>query len=198
MKKLVALLLMIILCFTLGACKQETPQGSDSSQRGTEQSSGSATFSPISCEFKTQVIRTNGGDAGGEYPSLYVISTKNELERYYDRYARIYDFSHKETVYSDTTIGFVDAIKKYDDGWFKTNQLILVVQESTSGSVNYEVESVTTSATDEGIIKINELWPEEFTCDMGQWHIIIELEKDTFQKSDEIQVEFTQKPMNEE
>ena len=125
--------------------------------------------------FEAQYIRTNGYHDGVSYPRVTLIDSAEELNRYYDENRDLYDFSHKEKVYSDTTVGFIDAIEQYDGAWFRDHQLILVLLEEGSGSVRHKVTEV--NAGEEPFVKIKRLVPEVGTDDMAEWHILIGVER---------------------
>lgn len=80
---------------------------------GNEADPDSVTPEPGAYAFEAQYIRTNGGPEDG-YPYHTVISSRAELEAYYEAYKDIYSLERRETVYSDSTIGFLDACDKYD------------------------------------------------------------------------------------
>ena len=87
-------------------------------------------------------------------------------------------------MYSDTTIGFVDATKEYDEEFFKNHNIVLVLLTASSGSIRYKVENINLN---DGVMEINitKKIPEIGTCDMAESHIIIETEK---QEIEEIKV----------
>ncbi len=145
---------------------------------------------PDGIPFTARYIRTNGYRDGVSYPVVTLIDSAAALRRYYEANRALYDFSHKETVYSDTTVGFVDAIAGYDEAWFETHQLLLVLLEEGSGSVRHEVTRVTAGA--EPTIDIDRLIPEVGTDDMAEWHILIETDR-TFDPAGEIAVRLTAK-----
>ena len=140
--------------------------------------------------FTAQYIRTNGYHDGVQYPIVTLIDSADALGAYYEEYRELYDFSHKETVYADTTIGFVDAIEGYDDAWFKTHQLLIVLLEEGSGSVRHTVTNVTAGPAP--TVEVDRLVPEMGTCDMAEWHILIETDR-VFDPADALTVRFTVK-----
>ena len=143
---------------------------------------------PEQVPFTAQYIRTNGYRDGVRYPVVTLISGTEDLQRYYEANRDLYDLSHKETVYSDTTIGFADAIGKYDDAWFETHQLVVVLLEEGSGSVRHKVTKVT--AGPEPVVDIEKQVPEVGTADMAEWHILIETAR-VFDPAVGIAVRFT-------
>lgn len=131
-----------------------------------------------SINYDVQYIRTNGYHKGAEYPFVKIIHSVEELNAYYHANKDKYDLERHEKVYSDTTIGFLDACDKYDETYFEKQKLIIVFLEEGSGSVRHKVESVIMGTDDICYIDIDTIVPEVGTDDMAQWHILIELEGD--------------------
>ena len=142
--------------------------------------------------FAAQCIRTDGYHDGAEYPVVTLIGSADELKRYYEEYGTLYDFAHREKIYADSTGGFADAIAGYDDAWFADHQLLLVLLEEGSGSVRHEVKAVTAGV--EPSVDITVLTPEIGTCDMAQWHILVETGR-IFEAADRIAVRFAHEQM---
>lgn len=128
-----------------------------------------------SCEFSVQYIRTNGYNYGIEYPVVTVIRSVKELQDYYGANKSRYDLERKTKIYSDTTIGFLDACDKYTDDYFKTSSLVLILLEEGSGSFRHEVLDVSTE-NDKWNITIEVITPEACTSDMAEWHIFLEIQ----------------------
>ena len=129
--------------------------------------------------YTAQYVRTDGYRDGEVYPKAILISSADELTRYYEENKGIYDFGHREKVYADSSIGFVDAIRKYDAAWFEDHRLILVLQEEGSGSVRHEVTGVIVEPDGSGVgVWIAAQVPEVCTDDMAEWHILIETDRD--------------------
>lgn len=128
------------------------------------------------CKFSAQYIRTNGYIDGQEYPYYVIIRSVKDLERYYEQNKDIYDLEEQEKVYADTTIGWLDAIEKYDEEYFKANDLIMIVLEEGSGSIRHEVKSVVKNPDGSFAVEIERDVPEVGTDDMAEWHIIVEPE----------------------
>ena len=138
--------------------------------------------------FAARCIRTNGYHDGVSYPAVTLIESAGELARYFEDMQELYDFSHKENVYSDTTVGFVDAIAAYDEAWFGSHQLLLVLIEEGSGSVRHAVTMVTAGSSP--FVEIERRIPEVGTDDMAEWHVLIETAR-VFDPAGEIEVRFT-------
>ena len=129
-------------------------------------------------QWAAQYIRTNGCSEGVLYPSVRIIDSLQELKDYYNTWHEVLDLERKDKVYSDTTIGFLDACDQYDETFFEKNYLIFVLLEEGSGSVRHEVRSVQQTADKKISISIDRKVPEVGTSDMAEWHIILELSRD--------------------
>lgn len=121
-----------------------------------------------------QYIRTNWID--GMNGETYILESKEELAEYLNKNREKHNLGHNEKVYSDTTIGFEDAIVDYDEEWFKDNNLVLILLTADSGSIRYKVNSIDINNGKMDISFKKEV-PEIGTCDMAGWHIIVETEK---------------------
>ena len=128
-------------------------------------------------QWVAQYIRTNGYSEGVLYPSVRIIDSLQELKDYYNTWHEVFDLERKEKVYSDTTIGFLDACDQYDETFFEKNYLIFVLLEEGSGSIRHEVRSVEQTEDKKISISIDRKVPEVGTDDMAQWHIILELSR---------------------
>lgn len=122
----------------------------------------------------------NGGPEDG-YPYHTVISSRAELEAYYEAYKDIYSLERRETVYSDSTIGFLDACDKYDNAYFERQNLVLIVLQEGSGSIRHEITDVRRHRIENGAldgwdITIDRKVPEAGTEDMAQWHLFLEVQ----------------------
>ena len=127
-------------------------------------------------EYTAQYIRTDGYRDGEVYPKAFLITDAEELNRYYEENRNFYDFGHREKVYADSSIGFADAIGKYDAAWFENHRLILVLLEEGSGSVRHELAGVMPRKNGLTVEIVSRI-PEVGTSDMAEWHILIETER---------------------
>lgn len=136
---------------------------------------------PEAYAFEAQYIRTNGYSENRSYPYHVVINSREELEAYYEANKDIFDLERKEKVYSDTTIGFLDACDKYDDAYFERQNLVLIILEEGSGSVRHEITDVRRHRNEDGTsdgwdITIDRIVPEVGTDDMAEWHLFLEVQ----------------------
>jgi hypothetical protein len=134
---------------------------------------------PMNLTYAVQYIRTNGYTSGISYPAVVLIRSTEELYEYYALNRDTYDLERKDTVYSDTTIGFLDAVDKYTDDYFKDYILVFVLVEEGSGSIRHEVTAVN-RLDDQLEISVKRIVPDIGTDDMAEWHIMVELKKDTY------------------
>ena len=130
-----------------------------------------------SVSFISRYIRTDGYDEDAKYPDVKIIRSVGELYEYYSANKDKYNPERKDEVYSDTTIGFLDACDKYDEAYFENQILVMVLLEEGSGSVRHNVESVKVAQDDKLYISICAVVPEVGTCDMAEWYILIEPEE---------------------
>lgn len=133
--------------------------------------------SAAALEYGVQYIRTDGYQEGAQYPKVEIIRSREELNSYYSDHKDTFNLERREKVYSDTTIGFLDACDRYDDAFFESKYLVFVLLEEGSGSIRHEVQSVELIEGKQLAVSINTIVPEIGTDDMAQWHIILELDR---------------------
>ena len=119
-------------------------------------------FQPVG--FKAQYIRTDGYREGVRYPIVKIIRSVEELNKYYETNRGQYNLDHS---------GWTEACGKYDEAYFEEHILVMVLVEAGSGSVRYQVINAVLDG-DELIVDIDVQAPEVGTCDMAEWHILIE------------------------
>lgn len=191
MKKKISILVAAVLVFgtVLSACQtveiKESPDPLLGNQIGKE-TGETETNEPREYPIRVQYIRTNGWDEGVEYPVITVVRSQEQLDAYYEANREAYDLERKETVYSDTTIGFLDACDQYDEEFFKTHDLLLVVWQEGSGSIRHEIRSIAPFDDHTWILSGIRKTPEICTDDMASWHVMVEIDKETIKEDDEI------------
>ena len=132
--------------------------------------------SVVNCDYNAQYIRTDGYHDGAKYPIVTVIRSVDELNAYYEQYKDLYNMGTNPDPASDSTIGFADAMQKYDESYFAKQALILILLEEGSGSVRHEVSKAGFSGN-QFVVSIDAYMPGGVgTCDMAEWHIFIEPE----------------------
>jgi hypothetical protein len=140
-------------------------------------------------QYCAQYIRTDRYQEGAPFPKVQVIKSLQELTDYYTVHKEIFNLERREKVYADTSIGFLDACDQYDEAFFTENYLLFVLLEEGSGSIRHEVRSVTQSPDKKISIAIDRKEHEVGTCDMAQWHIILEFSRETMiETPDDVQV----------
>ena len=129
-------------------------------------------------DFNPQYIRTDGYREDVDYPVVKIIRSVDGLKAYYNASKDKYDLERKDKVYSDTTIGFLDACDKYNEAYFEKQILVMVLLEEGSGSNRHNVDNVKLGSDGKLYISIRSIIPEVGTSDMAAWHILIEPEAD--------------------
>ncbi|MDE5414290.1 hypothetical protein [Alkalihalobacterium chitinilyticum] len=137
----------------------------------------------VNLDFEVQYIRTNAFVDGKSYPTVSRISSTEELNAYYIENKDAYDLEKKEVVYSDATIGFLDAIEKYNDDFFKDHVLVFVLLQEGSGSIRHDITDIkrNKSLVD---VSVKRNVPQYATDDMAEWHVMVELKRDTYNASE--------------
>jgi len=182
MKRLSAILLIGILLLSFNGCSlwssslPESPLTISPQQTDSTQITGSDN-GDTDLQWAAQYIRTDGG-MDGIFPSIRIIHSLQELKDYYNTWHAVFDLERKDKVYSDTTVGFLDACDQYNENFFEKNYLIFVLLEEGSGSIRHGIRSITQTVDKKIAISIDRKVPEVGTCDMAQWHIILELSRD--------------------
>lgn len=197
MKKILFLIMPAFICLSLSAGCGGKPQNNN--QLPSKNSDGIAPSEKLNCdlsqniEFDAQYIRTNGYIDGENYPKALWITDAAELNEYYEENKEKYYLDSNENPASDNTIGFIDAISKYDDAFFENYDLILVVLEEPSGSIRHKVTDVILQPSSMNKLQylvqpvIERNVPEAGTDDMAEWHIIIEISKEYGRTKSELQ-----------
>ncbi len=144
--------------------------------------------------YGAQYVRTNG-DMGESHARTKVIRSREELEAYYEANKESFDLERRTTVYADSTPGFLDACDRYDDAFFASRELLIVVLEEGSGSIRHEVTSLRHAGEGQWLLEGFCLTPKVGTCDMAQWHILCEIAKDVVQDEDIIELKLTGKEL---
>jgi len=186
MKRMITLFCMMVLLLPVTACVARTTPGTVIDEKKEplgvveEESENEVITCPV------QYIRTDGWSEEETYPQIAVLTCKAALEAYIEANHFSYNLGCRETVASDSAIGFVTAVEGYDEAWFEDHTLVLVLLEEGSGSNRHEVQGI----TQQGEILIERIIPEVGTCDMAHWHILLELPKDSPVLEQELTVEF--------
>lgn len=204
MKKSMAILLVFTVILFLFACGEDEVKSDFTDNQTTLTNEASTDPENTLCSVPTkaqnytkpnfQPIRTNWSfhlhPDFPEFPYVVIIETPDELKKYIKEKEFIYDLSRKTEVYSDTTIGFLDAVDKYDDVYFKENSLIIAVDTQPSGSIRYTYAELVCA---ENSKLFDTLWLTEYhpclqTCDCAEWHVIVEVKKGTYAENIQLKV----------
>lgn len=137
--------------------------------------------------FNVQYIRTDGYHENIKYPAVKVVCSDRELNMYYESNKELYSLERRENPASDSTIGFLDACDRYDEAYFEDHILLMVILEEGSGSNRHEVKKVLRSK-DWVTVEIDTIVPEVGTCDMAEWHILVELPREAEMREENITI----------
>lgn len=127
--------------------------------------------------FVPQYIRTDGYQKGAEYPTVKIIRSVDELNAYYNANKDAYSLERRKDHVSGAAVGFLDVCDRYNAEYFEKQILVMVLVEEGSGSTRHNVDNVKVGSDGKLYINIRRIVPEIGTCDMAQWHILIEPEK---------------------
>lgn len=132
----------------------------------------------VSVPFNAKVLCTGGSIDFETLPAVFLFDTLEELNRYYEENRENYGFS-----------GLAEAIREYNEVWFSTHQILLVVLREGSGAIRHLVTQVT--AGQDPAIEIAVMTPSELTADEAVWHLLIETER-VFDSADGIALRFSE------
>ncbi len=162
MKRTVAVLLIFLALFLLCSCSIK-PEDNEKK-----------------VEFDAQYIRTGAYAEINSYPILAVLRSQEELNAYYNANKNRFYLERRviKEGYINETVGFLDAIDKYDEEFFKNEALVIIALEEVSGSITHEISNVWLNADGKFCVEIDSNIP--YMCDdaMQHWHIIIEIPKE--------------------
>ncbi|MBR4072496.1 MAG: hypothetical protein IKK24_01020, partial [Clostridia bacterium] len=149
--------------------------------------------------FEAQYIRTGSLTDITNYPLFTVLQSTDELNAYYESNKDNFNLERRKNPAADSTIGFLDACDKYKADFFKKNALVLIVIEEGSGSTRHNVNNIRVDTDGKFYVDVSSIVPEVGTCDMAQWHIIIEIAKEYCPKtSDGISIYMDNKLITDE
>jgi len=141
-------------------------------------------------DMETNVLWTGYSDSAALYTNclntgLLVISSVRHLPVFLiessaqlEEFMKEYGESFGEYYGQDDTQAFRNAVKDYDEGFFKEKSLVLAYITAGSGSFRYGVKSVEVTDTSVCIYVEQTNNPEVYTMDMGGWMAVVELDKD--------------------
>ena len=121
----------------------------------------------VSVPFNAKVLCTGGSIDFETLPAVFLFDTLEELNRYYEENRENYGFS-----------GLAEAIREYNEVWFSTHQILLVVLWEGSGAIRHLVTQAV-------------MTPPDLTDDEAVWHLLIETER-VFDSADGIALRFSE------
>ena len=178
MRKTVLCFLIMAMLLVIAGCNG-APSVTDATQLGETGSADDAIVPNTPLQWSAQYIRTNGCQDSVELPSVQLIHSKQDLQDYYIGYHELFNLERLENSSDEGRIGFLDACDSYDEDFFRNSYLIFILLEEGSGSISHQVQRVEQTNDKKISVSINRIVPEVGTADMAQWHIFVELSKDT-------------------
>jgi len=171
-KKFVSCITVVLVLFLFG-CKAN--QIETTTQIGTE--AASTTAAPVSLSFKAQYIFAMPNYSYTNTKTIFVLNSSEELKKYYNENKDMYYGKlGRDNEYQHYTIGFSEAVEKYDNNYFKDHLLVFILCEEPSGTFRHKVIDV--MQTDTGtVITVKRIVTYPATGDMAEWHIMVELKK---------------------
>ena len=156
------------------SAEQENAQIEDQDGKEMVAESGAAQ-DPQSHTYGWQSVRTDQILYVELNAEPLVIRSAEELADYLDRFDGIFQLEQLR-----------QACVDYDEEFFKSRDLILAVQEEGSGSVRHQIQGL--RALDDGLWELTgrRVVPEVGTCDMAQWHIVVETQKNLIRENERI------------
>ena len=116
--------------------------------------------------FTAQYVRTDVMGDAGDFPSVIVLNTFDELNAYIEDNRELFDLESE----------FIDAVARYDEEYFLRQNIVLIRLEEGSGSIRHELTDVRRNDLGRWQLSLDRVTPEVQTADMAQWHIILEVQ----------------------
>ena len=175
MKKiLISAILCVTLILSMTACRTDQPGETSTTPTSAE----ATTVVPTTAEatepltYKVQYFRTGGYVPETEYPYVVIVQSAEELTNYISTNDKDYNFGTRESTDTVESGGLLPASDAYDDEFFSSNALlIVVVDEPSSGSIRHEFLGF----GENNEIRLHRIIPEVCDTDCANWHILIEL-----------------------
>lgn len=163
------LLVLLVSTLLLSSCGK-SKAAELSAESGISRYTGVSDSSETELTYPATYIRTDVyGEDSSIYPRTEVISTRDELEKYTSDNESTYDFATH--TYS---IGFYDAVTKYNESFFEKSSLIMIIlkEERSSYTHGNRGFSKTDSGYSANLIRFTNNAGDESSA---VWHIIFEL-----------------------
>ena len=129
--------------------------------------------------YTTKFVRTYPYDIDAQYPKYYLFNTYDSFSKYLENDALTFGGYEDNQEISN-------LIKKYDEDYFNSHSLVILLLLEPSGSIRHQIESVKIV---ENVLHVNlvKRVPEIGDSAMAVWSIFIELDKNN-EKVKELEV----------
>lgn len=169
-KKISMLLLCAVMLFSIVSCRKEQDPAEVSLSSGIGRYSDE---DETTLHFPVKYIHTYRTEIGGDYPLVVEITSREQLLAYCVENQSIYNF--EQSWYS---VSFYDAITEYDEEFFTTRSLLLVLIYAPSESYTHSLKQISKTASGYSIDVIRFV-PESAVDAEALWHLIVEVPKDS-------------------
>ena len=197
MKKTLMIVVMCAMMFFACACAGNIPEqtvgAAALAPQETAKDTAPQSLEPTPVQSVTlpqsQYIRTGVATDDRDYSVEVVIPSLSALYDFYQNNKTSVVLWTSEARYYDTTVGFIDAVEKYDEAFFEHSALIIVLKGEPTGSNRHRVSKVSNVG---GVlhVSIDRLMPEMGTSDWADWLIIAEVPQ-ALMGGDEVRVTYS-------
>lgn len=137
-----------------------------------------------------QYIRTYTlGGVQINYPTVVVITSERERSDYYNQHKEYLYLESREPKNSAETVGFLDACERYDDTFWKENDLMLILCWEASGSYRHVVTGIERTGENCWKVDVTRIRPYGETTDEAVWYFMVEIPKGKIKQNELIEVE---------
>ncbi len=162
--------LVLLLSFSLFSC-DKTP-AAVSSESGISRFTESDPSAELN--YPTKYIRTDGQSPESDSPSVFVLASRGDVEKYTYENENTYNFRS-----SADSVSFYDTVSRYDEAFFETKSLLMILVSEPSGSYTHSLREITRGTDGTYTMNLMVFTHEVDTEDEAQWHIIVEVAKDS-------------------
>ncbi|GEM_PF-1386667 len=169
MKRLTLAVLASLAMFLIAACEEDEPIIEDEARPVLAAEEGDG--------YTVHHLRTDvRGGRHEEREHLVGIDSTEDLENYLEDKSDTFRFDQGY----DEDDSFKEIIEEYDETFFEDHRLVFAVIEENSGSNHHDLEHIDLDADGNLSIALERYIPSVGTMDMAAWHIVFELDRDTF------------------
>lgn len=135
-----------------------------------------------SYEFEAEYFRVHKHSSDDTSPNRTIIRSKKELDTFFETHKETYDYR-----------SFLEVREKFDDVFFKTNDLVIISVTEPHGTYRHEITDV--RCVDIGTWEIDverSNYGHVATDDMGYWLLLAEIKEKAIKADDEIRINLSE------